>query len=52
MLEKNVTNEHNNVSEIVLWHCFVILTLIVVTGKIQYVFMLLTKENTILSLKS
>ena len=48
---KNVTNEHNNVSKILVWHCLAVLTIIRVRGQIQYVFRFLTNENSIFMYK-
>ena len=41
-LEMNIT-----MSQKYYWHCLLILTLIVVRGKIQHAFKLLTNENII-----
>ena len=46
MLE-NITNEHKNISKILLWPCLALLTLIGVSSQIQYGFRFLTNENII-----
>ena len=46
MLE-NITNEHHNISEVLLQHVLPIITLIGIRGQIQPIFRLFTNKNII-----